>query len=235
MNSSTGQPKHPDRHRIIRILLSLAAVVFICVIAYFVGRPLISLVSEPEKFREWVEARGIWGVLAFMGMVIVQVFLAVIPGGPFEVGAGYAFGVIKGTLICDLATTIASLLIFLFVRRFGIKFVELFVTREQIESVHIRKSSGKSESILFLLFLIPGTPKDLFSYLVGLSDMKVSHWIFICAVGRFPAIFLSALSGSALGSSNYGTAVAVFAGLIVLYIIGLFVYRFHNRSSRRNR
>lgn len=84
MNSSTGQPKQPDRHRIIRILLSLAAVVFICIIAYFVGRPLISLVSEPEKFREWVEARGIWGVLAFMGMVIVQVFLAVIPAAPLR-------------------------------------------------------------------------------------------------------------------------------------------------------
>lgn len=234
MNSNRKQSENNRRGRKwVQILLSLAAVVFICVIAYFIGRPLVSFVSEPEQFREWVEARGIWGVLAFMGMVIVQVFLAIIPGGPFEIGAGYAFGVVKGTLICDLATTIASLLVFLFVRRFGVKFVELFVSREQIESVHILKSSGKSESILFLLFLIPGTPKDLLSYLVGLSDMKVSHWIFICAVGRFPAIFLSALSGSALGSANYGTAAAVFAALIVLYIIGLFVYRFHNRGSRK--
>lgn len=234
MNSNRKQSENKrSGRRWVQILLSLAAVAFICVIAYFIGRPLVSFVSEPEQFREWVEARGIWGVLTFMGMVIVQVFLAIIPGGPFEIGAGYAFGVVKGTLICDLATTVASLLVFLFVRRFGVKFVELFVSREQIESVHILKSSGKSESILFLLFLIPGTPKDLLSYLVGLSDMKVSHWIFICAVGRFPAIFLSALSGSALGSANYGTAVAVFAALIVLYIIGLFVYRFHNRSSRK--
>lgn len=228
------QPKRPrlTRHQWFRILLAALAVVFLLVLGYFVGRPLVSFVSEPEQFRIWVESKGILGILAFMGMVILQVFLAIIPGGPFEVGAGYAFGVVKGTLICDAATTLASLMVFLFVRKFGMKFVELFVSREQIESVHLLKSSRKSESIVFLLFLIPGTPKDVLSYLVGLTDMKVSHWIFICAVGRLPAILLSALSGSALGSENYGIAVAVFAALIVLYVIGLFVYRFHNRRQQ---
>lgn len=73
-------------------------------------------------------------------MNILQVLLAVIPGGPFEIGAGYAFGVIRGTLICDFAMTTASVIIFLFVRRFGMKFVELFVSREKIESVKILKS-----------------------------------------------------------------------------------------------
>lgn len=217
--------------QISQLVMAVGAILFICILGYFIGRPLVQFVSVPEQFRIWVESKGFWGILAFMGMVILQVFLAIIPGGPFEVGAGYAFGVIKGTLICDLATTLASLLVFLFVRRFGMKFVELFVSREQIESVHLLKSSRKSESIVFLLFLIPGTPKDVLSYLVGLTDMKVSHWIFICAVGRFPAIFLSALSGSALGEANYGIAVAVFAVLIVLYIVGLIVYRFHNRKA----
>lgn len=219
------------RQQCIQLLLAVLVVIFITILGYFIGRPLVKFVSEPEQFRIWVESKGFLGILAFMGMVVLQVFLAVIPGGPFEVGAGYAFGVIKGTIICDLATTCASLLVFLFVRRFGMKFVELFVSREQIESVHLLKSSTKSESIVFLLFLIPGTPKDVLSYLVGLTDMKVSHWIFICAVGRLPAIFLSALSGSALGDADYGIAVAVFAALIVLYVIGLFVYRFHNRKS----
>ncbi|MCM1106498.1 MAG: TVP38/TMEM64 family protein [Blautia sp.] len=222
-----------NRRQWSRLLLSVAALIFICITAYGIGRPLIRFVSEPEQFQAWVEGRGFLGVLAFMGMVILQVFLAVIPGGPFEVGAGYAFGVVKGALICDLATTIASLLVFLFVRRFGMKFVELFVSREQIESVHILKSSGKSESILFLLFLIPGTPKDLLSYLVGLTDMKVSHWIFICAIGRLPAILLSVLSGQALENADYGIAGALFAALLVLYVIGLLVYRFHNRNASK--
>lgn len=216
----------------IKRILAVITVIFVILIGYFIGRPLVHFVSNPQQFRTWVNEKGIWGILGFIGMNILQVLLAVIPGGPFEIGAGYAFGVIRGTLICDFAMTIASVIIFLFVRRFGMKFVELFVSREKIESVKILKSSRRSESIILLLFLIPGTPKDLFSYLIGLTDIKLSHWIFISAVGRLPAIFLSVLSGSALGKSEYSTAVIVLIVLIILYIIGLIVYRYHNQRMK---
>lgn len=216
-----------------QLILAILAVIFICILGYYIGRPLVQFVSEPEEFQIWVNEKGILGVLAFMGMVILQVLLAIIPGGPFEIGAGYAFGVIKGTLICDIAMTVACVAIFLFVKKFGIRFVELFVSREKIESVHILRSSRRSESIIFLLFLIPGTPKDLLSYLVGLTDMKLSHWIFICGIGRIPAILLSALSGSALGSEQYYLAVILLAAIIVLYVIGIVFYRIHNKRSAK--
>lgn len=219
------------RRQMTQLILAILAVIFICILGYFIGRPLVQFVSEPEKFQLWVDEKGVLGVLAFVGMVILQVLLAIIPGGPFEIGAGYAFGVVKGTLICDIAMTIASVVIFLFVKKFGVRFVELFVSKEKMESVNFLKSSKRSESILFLFFLIPGTPKDLLSYLVGLTDMKLSHWIFICGVGRLPAIFLSALSGSALGSAKYHLAIILMAAIIVLYVIGILFYRIHTRRS----
>lgn len=223
------------RRQITELILAILAVIFICILGYCIGRPLVHFVSEPEKFQLWVEEKGILGVLAFMGMNILQVLLAVIPGGPFEIGAGYAFGVVKGSLICDIAMTIASVIIFLFVKKFGLRFVELFVSKEKIESVKFLKSSKRSESIIFLLFLVPGTPKDLLSYLVGLTDMKLSHWIFICGVGRLPAIFLSALSGSALSSARYHLAIILIAAIIMLYVVGIILYRIHNkRAAEKN-
>ena len=223
------------RRQITQLILAILAVIFICILGYYIGRPLVHFVSEPEKFQLWVEEKGILGVLAFMGMNILQVLLAVIPGGPFEIGAGYAFGVVKGSLICDIAMTIASVIIFLFVKKFGLRFVELFVSKEKIESVKFLKSSKRSESIIFLLFLVPGTPKDLLSYLVGLTDMKLSHWIFICGVGRLPAIFLSALSGSALSSAKYHLAIILIAAIIMLYVVGIILYRIHNkRAAEKN-
>ncbi len=223
------------RRQITQLILAILAVIFICILGYCIGRPLVHFVSEPEKFQLWVEEKGILGVLAFMGMNILQVLLAVIPGGPFEIGAGYAFGVVKGSLICDIAMTIASVIIFLFVKKFGLRFVELFVSKEKIESVKFLKSSKRSESIIFLLFLVPGTPKDLLSYLVGLTDMKLSHWIFICGVGRLPAIFLSALSGSALSSAKYHLAIILIAAIIMLYVVGIILYRIHNkRAAEKN-
>lgn len=225
--------KNWSRRQITQLILAILAVIFICILGYFIGRPLVQFVSEPEKFQLWVEEKGILGVLAFIGMVILQVLLAIIPGGPFEIGAGYAFGVVKGTLICDIAMTIASVIIFLFVKKFGLRFVELFVSKEKIESVNFLKSSKRSESIIFLFFLVPGTPKDLLSYLVGLTDMKLSHWIFICGVGRLPAIFLSALSGSALSSAKYHLAIILIAAIIVLYVVGIILYRIHNKRAEQ--
>lgn len=225
--------KNWSRRQITQLILAILAVIFICILGYFIGRPLVQFVSEPEKFQLWVEEKGILGVFAFIGMVILQVLLAIIPGGPFEIGAGYAFGVVKGTLICDIAMTIASVIIFLFVKKFGLRFVELFVSKEKIESVNFLKSSKRSESIIFLFFLVPGTPKDLLSYLVGLTDMKLSHWIFICGVGRLPAIFLSALSGSALSSAKYHLAIILIAAIIVLYVVGIILYRIHNKRAEQ--
>lgn len=61
---------------------------------------MLKFVSEPEKFRAWVDGHGIYGRLAFIGMMVLQVFIAIIPGEPLEIGAGYAFGMWEGTLLC---------------------------------------------------------------------------------------------------------------------------------------
>ena len=78
----------------------IGLVVFMGLLCWFVGRPMIRFVSEPEKFRLWVDEHGIWGRLAFIGMVILQIIVAIIPGEPLEIGAGYAFGAVEGTILC---------------------------------------------------------------------------------------------------------------------------------------
>ena len=57
----------------------IGLVVFMGLLCWFVGRPMIRFVSEPEKFRLWVDEHGIWGRLAFIGMVIFQIIVAIIP------------------------------------------------------------------------------------------------------------------------------------------------------------
>lgn len=127
----TKRNKFTAKH-IVRIILFALAVIFLFVVGYFIGKPMIALVSDPGQFQIWVEEKGFLGILAFIGMVMFQVFAAVIPGGPFQIGAGYAFGIWKGSLICDFATTMASVTIFLLVRKFGTKFIELFISKEKL-------------------------------------------------------------------------------------------------------
>ena len=121
-----------ERQRKIMAIASVAIfLLFSLVIFWFIGKPLIKFVSEPEHFREWVDGKGILGRLAFIGMVVLQVFIAIIPGEPLEIGAGYAFGALEGTLLCLLGTTLGSVLVFSFVRRFGVRAVEVFFPREK--------------------------------------------------------------------------------------------------------
>lgn len=202
-----------------------AALILTVLIAWRVGVPLVRIASEPEKFRDWVNSNGFGGRLAYVGMVILQVVIAVLPGEPFEIAAGYAFGAVEGTLLCLASATAGSVLVFCLVRRFGMPLAEVFFPREKLAGIRFLKTSPKRNLIFFAIFMIPGTPKDLLCYFAGLTDMKLSRWLLICSVGRLPSLITSTVGGDALGDSDYGFAIAVFAVTLVISLAGVLVYR----------
>ena len=206
------------------LILAIVVIVF-AGLTMLLWRPLVSFASNPEILRVWMQDLGIWGILIFGIFNFLQVVFAVIPGGPFELAAGYILGVVPGTLLCDITMTISSVVVFLLVRKFGIRFVELFVSRRQIENMGYLKDNQKVQSVLFFIFLLPGTPKDVVTYLAGLTNLSLKSWIFICFVGRFPAILLTALGGSALGNAKYGIVAVVIVVFAVAYLAGMRLYR----------
>lgn len=208
-----------------RYLILIASIAVMAGLTLALWQPMINFIEDPNSLAVWIDSAGILGPIIFMLLNTVQVLLAIIPGGPFEVAAGALFGPWIGTLMCDIAMSAGGIITFLFVKKFGIKFIELFTTREKIESVKFLHSNNKSTTLLFLFFLLPGTPKDLMCYVVGLTDIKLSTWALINVVGRFPAILLSALGGSALGEQKYSIFIAAFAIIIVLYFLGSYLYK----------
>ena len=164
-------------------------------------------------------------------MVMLQVVLALLPGEPLEIAAGYAFGFWEGTLLCVVGVTLASALVFLFVKRFGRRVVEVFFTAEQIASVRFLHDRRRLVLLTTILFLIPGTPKDVMTYCIGLTDMKLSTWLLIASLARLPSIVTSTIGGNALGLQNYTFAVIVFAATIAISAAGILIYR---RTSRKH-
>lgn len=217
------------RERVKGIVITLAVIAVMIAVMVVILRPVRGMLSDPEQIRAYIEGLGPVGIFAFMGMNILQVFAAVVPGGPFEIAAGYIYGVFKGALICDAAMTLGSICTFLLGRTLGLRFVRIFVTEDELKNAKILRTSGKSTLLTFLLFLIPGTPKDMLSYLVGLTDMKLHVWIAICAVGRFPAILLSTASGIELQQGRYGIFLFMLILTGVLSLGGLWFY--HRRSK----
>ena len=219
-----------QRLRRYRYLILSAVVLFFGALVALLWKPLMGFVSDPQALRVWIEEHGPLGVLIFALLNALQVIVAVIPGGPFEVAAGYLFGTVRGTLLCDVAMTSASVTVFLLVKRLGMPFVRLFFSQEQIESVHLLRNNQRLRTVLFLLFLVPGTPKDLITYLAGLTTLPLKDWVLICFVGRLPAILFSAMGGSAMGEQNYGVVIAIGIVLALAYLLGTWLYRLWNRE-----
>lgn len=202
------------------------AFLILCVLACsLLGAPILRLVSDPESFRRWVDGHGFWGRLAYMGMVILQICAAFIPGEPLEIAGGFAFGAVEGTLLCLAASAIGSGAVILLVRRFGRRLAELFFSKEKLDSLGFLQSSPKRLLLFSIIFIIPGTPKDLLCYFAGLTDIKLSLLLLICSVGRIPSVISSTLGGDALGTRSYLYAVIVFLAALALSAAGLFMYR----------
>lgn len=217
------------KNRIRRQVVSIASfallIAFFVLIFIFVGKPMLEFVSEPEKFREWVDARGPLGRLAFLGMTVLQIVVAIIPGEPLEIGAGYAFGIAEGTALCLLGILIGSTAIWCFSHFLGQKAVEAFYPQEKLEEFSFLKNTERLNLLTFILFFIPGTPKDVLTYFIGLTPMKLPTFLLIAGVARLPSVITSVIGGSMLGEQKLTVAVIVFAVTGVISLLGILFYK----------
>ena len=224
------QKERKARAAAIIVILIAAGLVFCAVYADGLKR----LATDPAFARDWIRARQPYGALVYCLASIVQIFVAVIPGEPLELAAGYAFGALPGTLLCLLAEGIGSVLVLTLVRRYGHRIARLFFSEEKLESLSFLHYSPKRLLLFAVIFIMPGTPKDLLCYFGGLTDIELAKLFIICSVGRIPAVVTSTLGGGAIGDERYVLAVAVFAVTAVLSVAGIAAYNVirHRHDSR---
>lgn len=209
------------------------AVVLLAVIVIFVGIPLVKFLKEPERFRSWVDERGFWGKLAFIGMVVMKVVVAVIPGEPFELAAGYAFGVWEGLLLCMIGITIGSMIVFSLVKKFGVSIIRVFFSQERIDGMKLLHTSKKGNIILSIVYIVPGTPKDFLNYCAGLTTIKLPTWLFVCSIGRIPSIITSTISGDAFVQKRYFFGILIYVVTFLIGLIGVLVYNKVTKASEK--
>ena len=209
----------------------IVTAVSLCVVVLLTGwltivlaRQLRQIGSTPEDFKTFIDSFGFAGVLVGLGIQVLQVIVALIPGEVVEIGLGGAFGAVEGTIICMLGVAIASSLVFLAVKRFGIRLVELFFPREKIDGLRFINSEQKLKRTVFLLFFIPGTPKDLLTYFVGLTRMKLSEFLAISLIARIPSVVSSTIGGNLIGERDYVSAAVLFAVTGAVSLLGIFLY-----------
>lgn len=221
--------KSPDEQYIRRrkwfsgISLLLFIVVLVLLTLFFT-KVLAPYLSSAEELRAFLNTYGWKGHFILFGLQCLQVVVAFIPGEIIELGAGYAFGAVEGTLICLGGVALSSSLIFLLVKRWGVPMVELFIPREKIQQLRFINTSTKLKRLVFLMFLIPGTPKDVLTYFVGLTDMQLHQFLIISLIARIPSVVSSTVSGQMLGDKDYITAGIVYAVTGALSLFGYYLY-----------
>ena len=150
--------------------LKIVSFILIIVVLSFLTiqlMPVFKGLSSQEGrvvFKEKIESFGSKGVLAILGLMFAQVFLAILPGEPVEILAGMCYGPICGMLVLFLGIFLSSAFIFFLVRKFGRDFIYSFVSKEKIDKLENSKMFSNPNTIytiLFILFFIPGTPKDI--------------------------------------------------------------------------
>ncbi len=232
----TEEQRYLRRRRIAALISLAAGAAVLTWLTIFFIQKFAAFGDDPTRFKAFIESYGWKGWLVALGIQVLQVVVSLIPGEVVEVGMGYAFGWLGGSLLCLGGVALASSLIFLLVKRLGVRLVEVFVPREKIDSLRFINSEKRLKRTVFLLFFIPGTPKDLFTYFVGLTRLKLHEFLIISLIARIPTVVSSTVGGDLLSEQSYLGAILLFAITGAVSLLGILLYnrllRYRNRKKQ---
>ena len=228
-----------NKVKIFKIILTIIVLILIIgIIAYLF--PVMKNLSSLEgqvAFKQKVEDSGILGMLSLFGLQVAQIFLIIVPGEPIEILAGMCYGSLWGTAFIMISAFIISTTIFLLVRKFGKKFVYSFCSEEKVKKIENSKlfnNPKKIEMIMLILFLIPGTPKDLLVYIAGLLPIKPLKFILISSIARFPSVISSTLAGENLAVGDWKMSIILYAIVFLLVAILVFIINKFDKDKTTN-
>lgn len=217
-----------NKVKIFKIFLTIIVLsLFLGIIIYLfpIMRDLSTLEGQ-IAFKEKVENLGVLGMLSLFGLQVAQIFLIIVPGEPIEILAGMCYGSLWGTVFIMVSACIISTSIFLLVRKFGRKFVYNFCDKKKVEKIENSKvfqNPKKIEFIMLILFLIPGTPKDLLVYVAGLLPIKPLKFIIISTFARFPSVITSTLAGEQLAIGDWKMSIILYVAILILVALAVFI------------
>ena len=177
-----------------------------------------------STFAEYLRQNSRIAFLLIIGLQVIQVVVCILPGQPIQFAASYMFGVGVGFLLSVIGAVIGTTISFCLAKVLGSEAMHLFFGEEKVKEYQRRLNSGKGLLIAFLIYLIPGVPKDLVSYAAGISEMRFRPFLLAATIGRSPAMLGSLLIGHFFGKQNYNAMIIVTA-VIVFLLLFCFIKR----------
>lgn len=214
-------------------LLQITGAVLVCVLmasvflyCYFrYGKEIYELFGSPEKLRDFLAVFKGSDRWVFVAIRAFQTVVKIIPAEPLEIGSGALYGIWGGMLLCVLGTMLGSIVIIALTRAFGRRLVNVFIPVEKLDSLKFLQDEKKVYFSLFIIYLIPGTPKDILTYAASLTKLDMRKFLFVTGIARIPSILSSTWCGQELIDKNYTLAIIILAATLVLTAVCSLIYK----------
>lgn len=224
--------KLENRVKFISVILkfSLLVVILVCVPLYlwFFQQDLIHQFSDIDEVKVFFERHKTTSIFIYIGLQMTQIIISMIPGQALQFAAGLIYGFWAGFLISLIGAIAGTIVTYYLAQFLGRDALHVLFGKRHVEDYLNKINSKKGYILVFLIYLIPGVPKDLCSYAAGLSDMKLKAFLILSTVGRSPGMMGSLLIGKEIGEGNYITVVIIGIVAVILFIFGII---YHSRLS----
>lgn len=220
----------------VKSIIIFAAFSVLLVSLTIVFWPYIQSLSTDEglnNLKQTIDSLGIGGWFVMLGIQVLQIIVAFLPGEPIEIVMGIFYGSIGGMFTCLLGIFIGSILVYLLTKLIGVPFVKLFVDLDDLKKYKFLNNSKRLDLIVFILFFIPGTPKDALTYLAPFLPIKAKKFFVIATLARIPSIITSTILGNELIEGNYVNAIIVFAVTVIISIGGILFHHYYTKRKQK--
>lgn len=230
--------EYHKRVKMIASVLKLAALAVILVAVpcyiYFFHHDLLESMSDLRNVEFWLLQYKKQSALVYIGAQIIQIIVCVIPGQALQIAAGYLYGFWIGYGLSILGAFLGSVLVFYLARLLGYDAMHILFGERKITEMLAKINSKKGMMIVFIIFLIPGIPKDLCTYAAGLSEMHIKPFLILSLIGRTPGMMCSLAIGRQVMNGHYTSAIVIAVIVVICFILGLIfrdrVFKFFDKA-----
>lgn len=228
-NSTNNQPDSAkkmllfQRTAAVLVCAALLAAFLFCYFKY--SKQIYEIFGDPESVKTFLGQFNGFDKLVFVAIRAFQTVIKIIPAEPFEIVSGILYGTWGGMLLCMAGTLLGSVVIIALTKAFGRRLVSLFVPVEKIDSLKFLQNEKSVYFTLFLIFLIPGTPKDIITYVAGLTKLDMKKFMLVTGIARIPSILVSTWCGEQIINQNYKIAITVFAATLIVTAAFSLIYK----------
>lgn len=219
---------------ILKFTLLLVILVGIPLYLYFFQKDFLHEMSDLESARAYLAQYHTQSIFVYIGAQALQIIISLIPGQWLQIAAGFMYGFWLGYLFSVIGAVLGTVITYYLAKVLGKDAVTLFFGEEKFHHYREKITSKRGMVAIFIIFLIPGVPKDLCNYIAGLSNVNLKAFMIVSIIGRTPGMMGSLLIGRQIEVGIYSGAIAIGVLAIILFILGVIfrekVFHFVDRA-----